>query len=223
MKSTDLDKMSDEELLRLWQSGKKEQTEGADGFSLRGWYHLLYKPQLKGKNVLDVGSGAGVDAISFAQAGANMTCLDIDETNLKIIRRLCEIQGIKNVDFLYLESPRSLDSLGNDFDFFWCQGSQITTPFDIVQEEDRALLKHLKSDGRWIEQGHPKQRWEKDGRPSFETWGAFTDGGAPWMEWYDLEKVLRRLSPARFKVILYFNFRNYEFNWFDLQRDNLPA
>ena len=48
-------------------------------------------------------------------------------------------------------------------------------------------------------------------------WGEKTDGGAPWMEWYDLEKLLRRLEPYRFDTVLAFNFHDDDFNWFDLQ------
>lgn len=218
VKSTDLDKMGDDELLKLWQNGKREQTEGDDGFSLRGWYHLLYKPILKGKKVLDVGSGAGVDGITFAQAGADVTFLDVVQLNLKAVRRLCEIQEVKDVDFVYLKNPKSLDTLGKDYDVFWCQGSQITTPFGMIQEEDHALLKHMKPGGRWIELAYPRARWERGGSPPFETWGALTDGGAPWMEWYDLEKMMRRLAPEKFRAVLYFEFRDSEFNWFDLVR-----
>lgn len=38
------------------------------------------------------------------------------------------------------------------------------------------------------------------------------------MEWYDLEKLLRRLEPAKFQVILNLEFHKSDFNWFDLQR-----
>lgn len=220
LKSIELEKMSDEKLLRLWQSGRRDQTEGEEGFSLRGWYHALYKPIFRRKKLLDVGSGAGVDGISFAQGGAQVTFLDIVDSNVRLARRLCDILGVKNADFLYLRDARSLEALDEDYDVIWCQGSQITAPFDIVQEEDRALIRHLKPNGRWIELGYPKTRWEREGRRPFESWGEATDGGAPWIEWYDLDKILRRLEPARFRPILYFEFHSSDFNWFDLLRED---
>jgi hypothetical protein len=45
-----------------------------------------------------------------------------------------------------------------------------------------------------------------------------TDGGAPWVEWYDLTKLHAVLEPARFDTVLYFEFHNSDFNWFDLLR-----
>jgi hypothetical protein len=65
---------------------------------------------------------------------------------------------------------------------------------------------------------YPRARWEREGHLPFETWGEKTDGGAPWMEWYDLPKLLHRLAPARFDVVLAFDYHNSDFNWFDLER-----
>ena len=79
-------------------------------------------------------------------------------------------------------------------------------------------MEHLPVGGRWIELAYPKARWEREGKMPFEQWGERTDGGAPWMEWYDLDKVKAMLSPAQFDVVLYSNFFNDDFNWFDLLR-----
>ena len=218
VKSNELERMSDSELFESWEAGRRRQTEGTDGFSLRGWYHALYKPILHGKKVLDVGSGSGVDGISFALAGARVTFLDIVESNLQLIRRVCGIVGARNTSYVYLEDEKSLDQLARDFDVIWCQGSQITAPFEIVKEEDQVLMEHMKPDGRWIELAYPKSRWEREGMKPFESWGMSTDGGAPWIEWYDLDKLLRRLEPSRFEAILHFEFHDSDFVWFDLLR-----
>ena len=46
-----------------------------------------------------------------------------------------------------------------------------------------------------------------------------TDGeGTPWMEWYDLARLSKRLAPATFEPVLAVNFHNDDFNWFDLTR-----
>jgi SAM-dependent methyltransferase len=212
--------MSDEELLRLWIKARSDSTTGKN-FSVRGWYHTLYAPILRGKRILDLGCGAGIDGITFAQAGAGVTFLDIVQSNLQLVRRICGLVDVKNADFCCLEDLGSLSSLEAQYDVIWCQGSLICVPFEIARSEAQEILSHLKPDGRWIELAYPRSRWEREGRLPFDKWGERTDGGAPWVEWYDLEKLLARLRPSRFDIVLHFEFHNGDFNWFDLvRRDN---
>jgi hypothetical protein len=91
-------------------------------------------------------------------------------------------------------------------------------PLSLAQIEAQALIQHLPTGGRWIELGYPKARWEREGSLPFDQWGEKTDGGAPWIEWHDLEKVRWMLAPFQFDVILDFEFHNSDFNWFDLIR-----
>jgi len=211
LKTTDLELLDDERLLETWTRASKEASES------REWYRTLYAPILKEKAVLDVGSGFGIDGIAFAQKGTKMTFLDIAESNLRVLRRLCKLLDVQNVDFCYLQDEKSLERLGV-FDVMWCQGSMICAPFEVAQGEARELLKHLKPQGRWIELAYPKARWEREGKLPFEKWGKKTDGWAPWIEWYDVEKLYRRLHPAKFKTVLNFEFHNHDFIWFDLAR-----
>ena len=150
--------------------------------------------------------------------GAKVTFLDLVESNLRVLRRLCEILGVKDADFCYLEQSKSLQAM-DTFDVMWCQGSMICAPFEMARAEAQELLIHLKPYGRWIELAYPKTRWSREGEPPFDRWGQITDGGAPWIEWYDLEKLLSRLFPAQFEVILDFEFHNNDFIWFDLIRE----
>ncbi len=209
--------LPDGELLDLWSRTRLNETAGA-GFGVRGWYHLLYAETLRGKRVMDVGSGFGVDGITFAQHGAHITFVDIVESNLAVLRRLCKLLDVKEVNFHYLEDINSLSALPTDYDVLWCMGSLINTPFDVTRAEAQELLKHLPVGGRWIELAYPEARWKREGYMPLDRWGERTDGGAPWMEWYDLDKVRALLSPAEFDVVLYFDFHNNDFNWFDLIR-----
>ncbi|MEX2287793.1 MAG: class I SAM-dependent methyltransferase [Planctomycetaceae bacterium] len=209
--------LTDQELLQVWTGKRAAATTGKE-FAVRGWYHTLYKDVLRGKSVLDVGSGLGLDGITFAQHGARLTFLDLVPSNLELLERLCGLLGVENVAFHYLESLDSIAALSGRFDVIWCQGSLINTPFDVTRREAQALLKHLPIGGRWIELAYPEERWLREGRLGFDEWGAKTDGGAPWVEWYDIAKLERRLAPADFDVVLAFNFHHDDFNWFDLLR-----
>jgi hypothetical protein len=210
--------LSDQELVQHWIQIKMDAVSGKN-FPVRGWYHALYTDILRGKRVMDVGSGLGIDGITFAEAGAEMTFVDIVESNLKVLKRLCQLRGIRNATFCYLQNLSSLGELPTDYDVIWCQGSMINAPFSVMKDECAALLTHLPVGGRWIELAYPKIRWEREGSLPFNVWGEYTDGqGTPWMEWYDLQRIQARLAPAAFETILYVNFHNNDFNWFDLIR-----
>jgi|10_taG_2_1085330.scaffolds.fasta_scaffold04360_8 hypothetical protein len=220
LSTTALSSISDKELIKKWETGRNNSITG-EYYNVRGWYHKKYIPIFSNKKVMDIGSGFGMDGITYAQNDAKVTFVDILESNLDILERICNIYQLKNVEFLFLKNLKSLQKLQKDYDFLYAQGSMINAPFKIMKEECEVLLDFLPKNGRWIELAYPRERWINEGRMSFETWGRRTDHGAPWIEWYDLDKILKRLSPVDFEVLDYHNFGLYhrpEFNWFDLKR-----
>lgn len=214
----DLLDMPPAELVDFWRQRRNEATTG-DAYSVRGWYHDLYSDVFRGQSVLDLGSGLGLDGITFALAGANLVFADIVGENLEILRRLCREVGIVGARFVELETLQSLAGLPGPFDAIYAQGSLINAPAEIIREEIRMVLEHLPIGGRWIELAYPRERWLDEGELPFDEWGLKTDGaGTPWVEWYDLAKRLETMAPARFDPLLAFNFHDNDFNWFDLIR-----
>jgi SAM-dependent methyltransferase len=208
--------LGDDDLKAFWVAAHRQATTGT-GFPARGWYQTLYRDVLRDKKVLEIGSGMGIDGIEFARHGAHITFVDIVQDNLRVMKRLCGIFGLREAGFVYLQGFASFDPLPNDYDVIWCQGSQINAPFEFARCECAAILPHLKSGGRWIELAYPRERWVRDGSLPFRLWGNLTDGaGTPWVEWYDLRRLLSRLDAARFEPVLAFNFHHDDFNWFDL-------
>lgn len=215
--SSDLLRLNDSEVLETWTSSFRGGSTGA-AFSVRGWYQTLYKDVFRGKKVLDVGCGLAPDTVLYAEHGAHVTFLDIVEPNVQFVERVCRIKGLEHVAFCYVEDLRALDQLPADYDFIYCCGSFINAPLEVARLEAQALLPHLSVGGRWIELGYPESRWKKEGSMAPNRWGERTDGSAPWVEWHDLEKLQYLLSPACFEVVLYLEFHNSDFNWFDLIR-----
>lgn len=208
--------LSDNELLAEWENARKDITTG-EQFAHRGWYHALYAEGMRGKKVMDVGSGFGVDSITFAKHGARLTFVDLVETNLKVLERLCKIMGLNDVRFVAFHDVDSLERLDTDYDVIMAMGSLHNAPDHVMQPEYQELVRHLKVGGRWLQLAYPRSRWIREGRPPFSKWGEITDfAGTPWCEPYELDKLLKMLEPGKFDVVLYQEFHNGDFNWFDL-------
>lgn len=216
MKTTDLLALDDDKLLEQWEQARVNITTGPE-WEHRGWYHTLYADSMRGKKVMDVGSGFGVDSITFAQHGAQMTFVDLVESNLRVLERLCRIMGLTGMRFHVLEDVASLRTLDTDYDVIMAMGSLHNAPCSVMRPEYQELIRHLRIGGRWLQLAYPKSRWERDGSPPFPRWAERVDGpGTPWEEWYDIPKLREMLEPAQFDVVLYREFHNSDFNWFDL-------
>lgn len=69
-----------------------------DQYHFEKLHHLLtlvHFDEWKGKDVLDVGCGAGVEVVRFARAGARVTGVDIAESAVKLAQANVEQQGLQ--------------------------------------------------------------------------------------------------------------------------------
>jgi len=217
IRSADLLTLNESEIVEKWETAYAATFTGP-AFSVRGWYQTLYRDAFKGKRILDVGCGLAPDTVYFAQHGARVTFLDIVESNVRFVERVCRVKEISDVSFCWMRDLESLDQLTDNFDVIYCCGSFINAPLEVARLEAQALLRCLPVGGRWVELGYPKARWEREGRIMETEWGTKTHGGAPWMEWRDLSKLDYMFAPAAFDVVLNLEFHNSNFNWFDLIR-----
>jgi len=206
--------LPDDALLAKWEKSRTTLTTGPE-WEHRGWYHALYADIMSGKKVMDIGSGFGVDSITFAQHRARLTFVDLVESNLKVLQRLCNILSLKDVQFQLFEDLHSLRPLDSDYDVIMAMGSLHNAPAEVMRPEYQELVRHLKVGGRWLQLAYPKSLWIKAGRPTFDKWGQMLER-SPWEEWYDVPKLLGMFEPAKFDVVLYHEFHNGDFNWFDL-------
>lgn len=211
------------ELRDYWRGVWSEASLGP-AHAVRGWYHGLYAEAFRGKRVLEIGSGMGIDGLHFIKAGARWHFADIVQSNLDLIARELDAFGLSCEGFTWLQDFSSFDALPDGFDFIYAQGSLINLPFPLAREETLRLLAHLRPGGRWVELCYPKERWLREGALPFAQWGAKTDGErTPWMEWYDLARLRQRFDPVPVRDLLAFNFHHDDFNWFDLAIDRIPT
>jgi len=213
--TTELLALSGDGLLAEWERTRAFETSTGAGFGHKGWAHELYGEWMRGRKLMDVGSGFGVDGITYAQHGARVTFVDLAESNLKVLQRLCKILRLGDVQFQQLKDLDSLRALDTDYDVIMAMGSLHNAPVEVMKPEYQELVKHLKIGGRWLQLAYPKVRWERHGSLPFDKWGDLVER-SPWEEWYDVPKLLSMFQPAKFDVVLYFEFYNGDFNWFDL-------
>ncbi len=216
LSSKDIGILSDGDLLSWWDSVHKHATTGAF-YKGRGWYHTLYAPLMKGAKVIEIGTGFGIDGLTFAKSANHYTFVDIVQENLKILERLARLMNINGATFVWLENYESFKQLPEEQDVILASGSLHHAPIHVIRREVHELAERLRTGGRWLQLAYPKARWEREGCKAFSEWGKCTDGEAtPWAEWYDLEKLLLLFEPYKFDAVMTFDYHNSDFNWFDL-------
>ena len=224
--TTDLAELDDSQLLQQWEKARHATVEGARLNDIRGWYQLVYRDWCRGRKILDIGCGLGIDSIHFAENGASVTFVDIVASNIELVRRICRLKGIEQTcSFLVMKDVADLAKLDLDYDAVMGFGSLMHAPFDVMKPEFDALVTRLKREGgRFIMHAYPKGRWEREGSLAFDKWGEKTDGeGTPWAEWYDADKLIDALKPARFELVYYCEYRQGDMNCIDLVRSAPPA
>jgi SAM-dependent methyltransferase len=219
--TTDLAGLDDAGLLQQWEKARQATVEGERLNYMRGWYQLVYRDWCRGRKIIDIGCGLGIDGIHFAEHGAKVTFIDIAESNVELVRRICRLKGIEQAcSFLVMKDIDDLAKLDRDYDAVMGFGSLMHAPFEVMKPELDLLVACLKEEGgRFIMNAYPKARWVREGCLPFDQWGVKTDGeGTPWAEWYDAGKLIEALKPARFELVYYCEYRKGDMNCIDLVR-----
>jgi ubiquinone/menaquinone biosynthesis C-methylase UbiE len=86
------------------------------------WHIPLLVPfaEAKGKSVLEIGTGNGVDGAMFAKNGANYTGVDLTQVAINATREHFEILGLKGT--FQVEDARQLSFDNNTFDVVYSHG-----------------------------------------------------------------------------------------------------
>lgn len=209
--SRDLLAMDEAKLMALWQDNYATPE--------RQWYREHYTPLVKGKDVLDLGSGFSVDGMHFLREGAHVTFADIVEDNLAATRRVAQHFKLP-AEYYYIDDVKRF-RLPHPYDFIFAIGSLHHSPFDLAQKEVAAVAEFLRPGGLFLLFTYPKERFEASGARNFREFGRKTDGErTPWAEWYDDEKVRKLFGPGfdlRWSKV--FGRRDQpDFNWFELAK-----
>ena len=169
-----------------------------DAYRLRKNGYLLESvgfDRWAGRDVLEIGCGAGLDLVRFARGGARVTGIDIAPRALELARRYCEVAGVK-ATLLEADGTR-LPFDDSQFDLVYCHGVLpfARDPVAIVAESHRVL----RAGGIAIFMAYNRRSWMTL---------AFLlanvergHGDAPGFRLYDRDQFTRLLTPFKQSVI----------------------
>jgi SAM-dependent methyltransferase len=186
-----------------------------------------------GKNVLELGCGLGTDAIQFAKAGANVTCVDLTENSLELCKKNFELHGLRGE--FYLGNIEELDKILPEeyykkYDLIYSFGVIHHTPNPKRVFEKMPLF--LKDDGEvrcmlysrfsyklfWLMNGY--NHWKFEGVDKLVQEYSEAQSGCPVTHTYTFDEVRELVSPY-FKVdniwkdhVFMWDIENYKKNIF---------
>ncbi len=155
----------------------------------RGWEHNRYKSLFEGKDVLEIGSGLGYDSLVYSTTCKSYTHAELNNNQLGFLNRIHQLYQTQiSIYFELLEDPFK-HTFSRSFDAFYAHGVLHHIPFEEAKMQFQNIDKFLKTGSAVVFLMYPKERWVLAGSPSFEKFGDYTDGGCPWTEYYDTEKI----------------------------------
>ncbi len=149
----------------------------------------------KGKSILSFGSGIGHNEVQFLRGGAAVTCADIVRSNLQVIERVSNREGLSAVRCLFLEDPAAAD-FGGPYDHIFARGSLMTMPAGAQRRVLAGFQRCLRPGGSIILNLYA---WEfvRDtcGVDSPTAFARASDPSVgeihnPWSDWHDDAKLL---------------------------------
>ena len=109
------------------------------------YYKLEYLPKIvdfkayKGKKLLEIGCGLGIDLVQFAKGGAIVTGIDLVEKAIELAKTNFELNGVNGE--LLVMNGENLSFSDNSFDFVFSHGvlAYTSDPVKMIDEVHRVL------------------------------------------------------------------------------------
>lgn len=182
----------------------------------RGWEYERYSALFAGRHILEFGGGMGYDGIQYARQAASYTWAELSLVQLDFLKKVASLYGQGRFHFEHLAEPMQ-HVYPQMYDALYAHGVLHHVPFDVAQKQFLNADKFLLPGAKVVLLMYPKERWIACGCPSFEKFGRYTDGGCPWAEWYDDEKI-KQLCGENYTLqnTIYWGHNQTEFVNFEL-------
>jgi 2-polyprenyl-3-methyl-5-hydroxy-6-metoxy-1,4-benzoquinol methylase len=156
-------------------------------------------PELNGKRVLSIGSGLGLLEIFLQSRGATLTCADIVDSNLAVIRKISERKNGRAISTILIEEADQ--SFGGPYDVVLIYGSLMTMPEAMQRSLLRRCRAALVPEGSIIlmlytwEFARATRGWSSQDEFDPKTFALSSDPtvgeeDCPWSDWHDDSKLL---------------------------------
>jgi hypothetical protein len=157
----------------------------------RSWEYEKYTEMFSTRNVVEIGSGMGYDGIKYSSKCESYTYCDINEIQLQFVNRVVELYGNKECkyEFYHIQDPLNIQLKEKKYNAIYSHGVLHHVPFEIAKQEISEFSKFMEKGALAVILMYPEERWVAAGRPSFKDFGNWTDGGCPWAEYYNEDKM----------------------------------
>jgi len=187
--------------------------------------------EFAGKRVLSIGSGLGFHEVYYARNGAFVTCVDIVESNLKVIERVAELSGITSRVNTICCADSSETPYDSSYDVVFIYGSLMTMPEPYQAKLLAKATAALTPDGRLVlmlytwDFARLTCGWQSPDQFDPAVFARASDPSVaeehcPWSDWHDDAKLLE-MTGSGF-VISHRQTWNYGlYVWYSLTRSQM--
>lgn len=155
---------------------------------------------IRGKVVVELGCGFGIDALTFSARGAEVILADIAPYTLAVARRVLSLAGSPAQKLMIvLEGPPYFEKYPKPVDLFWAMGVLHHTPkaaeiidraFSVLKVKECRIV--LYSDKRWERlMGEPAPPVGQPiiEHPRCQEWVRLNDEVGQYADWYSPERI----------------------------------
>lgn len=157
----------------------------------------------EGKNILDVGSGAGFDAKYLSDHGCKVISIDLSEGLLKVAKEIAP-----EVEFLKMDM-RSMNFENDSFDGVWASASLLHIPKDEVRKVLSEIYRVIKPQSIFfvaVKQGEGETFVINEGEGNLS-------GARRFFAYYQKNEMIQLLENTGFKLIEFKSNTNRENVW----------
>jgi SAM-dependent methyltransferase len=214
--------MGDRDLLATWDKAFRSRFAN---YPEEEQFLRTFGERVHGRRLLSIGSGLGFHEMYYASRGADVTCLDIVQSNIDVLTRLAHLKRLPSLRARFCEDA-SAAALGGPFDIVLIYGCLMHMPSPAQRALLAAARAALNADGSVVLMVYAWEFVQRTcgwtdpadfdplmfGRASDPSVGA---DACPWSDWHDDRKLLE-LAGSGMHIKRRQSWNDALFTWYEL-------